>query len=281
MAHPTALFGVPAGTGLGSGVSGSVLRARPDGPVYVVEVQLNDRFIALRWEWDLVPPEPGTLIEIAVRPGTLRFFNDSPAPRVRSAESPAVDAERFAALAPRAVAGAEAPGPRTAQPPPPVFEMDLGSVDDSLSPDDRSAEAEVLTPEGTTPSAKTSAAVAETADELSKPQETATPTSDATPRSKVTSETAPPGASDGISFAGTPRLEPAHRTGARPTESAASMPTEPAAPDATDPMRSRPARPTPPTDDPGEETHTSSFDPSPAAAPPPKADDRHSGMPLD
>ncbi len=116
MAHPTALFGVPGGSGLGSGVSGTLLRARPDGPVYVVEVQLNDRSVALRWEWDLMPPEPGTLIEIAVRPGTLRFFNDIPAPRVRSAESPVVNPERFAALASRPVAGADAPGPRTAPP---------------------------------------------------------------------------------------------------------------------------------------------------------------------
>lgn len=99
MAHPTALFGVPGGSGLGSGVAGTLLRARSDGPVYVVDVQLNDRTVALRWEWDLVPPPPGTAVEIAVRPGTLRFFNDTPAPRVRSAEpSTLLDPERSASL---------------------------------------------------------------------------------------------------------------------------------------------------------------------------------------
>lgn len=124
MAHPTALFGVPGGSGLGSGVSGTLIRARPDGPVYLLEVQLDDRTVALRWEWDLTPPSPGALVEIAVRPGTLRFFNDTPAPRVRNAESPAADVERFATLAPRAVAGTDAPGPRTPPLPAPVNIVD-------------------------------------------------------------------------------------------------------------------------------------------------------------
>lgn len=120
MAHPAALFGVPGGSGLGSGVSGTLVRARPDGPVYLLEVRLDERVIALRWEWDLTPPPPGSLVEIAVRPGTLRFFNDTPAPRVRGAEPPRAEEDRFATLAPRVVAGTDAPGPQAS--PPPVVE---------------------------------------------------------------------------------------------------------------------------------------------------------------
>lgn len=100
MAHPTALFGVPHGSGLGSGVSGTLTRARPDGPAYLLEVQVNSRPITLRWEWDVTPPALGTRIEIAVRPGTLRFFNDTPASRVRVEEVPSAGMERTAPLTP-------------------------------------------------------------------------------------------------------------------------------------------------------------------------------------
>lgn len=120
MAHPTALFGVPGGSGLGSGVSGTLLRARADGPVYVVDVQLNDRTVALRWEWDLVPPAPGAAVEIAVRPGTLRFFNDAPAPRVRGTEASTSVEAQSASLG----GGAEAPAASQTPTPFPVAEPD-------------------------------------------------------------------------------------------------------------------------------------------------------------
>lgn len=83
MAHPASLFGVPGGSGLGNGVNGTVRRARPDGPVWTLELSIGNRVVTVRWEWDLVPPEPGAPIEVAARPGTLRFFNDTPtAPRM-------------------------------------------------------------------------------------------------------------------------------------------------------------------------------------------------------
>jgi ABC-type Fe3+/spermidine/putrescine transport system ATPase subunit len=73
-AHPATLLAVPAGSRLGSGVSGIVLRSRPEGPMSLLEVAVGDRRVEVRWEWDLRPPEDGTRVEIAARPGTLRFF---------------------------------------------------------------------------------------------------------------------------------------------------------------------------------------------------------------
>lgn len=236
MAHPTALFGVPGGSGLGSGVSGTLLRARPDGPAYVVEVQLNDRSVALRWEWDLTPPEPGASVEIAVRPGTLRFFNDSPAPRVRSAESATVAPERFAVLAPRVVAGADAPGPRASQPPPPDEPLDAAPA----------------------PPTPASTSATDEDDEDSSP-----PHLDA--RAPGPAWQRPP-----VEDVGPVRSPDA----------------------AVDPVRVRPNRPTPPPAEPVEpvepvkpmqpvEEQLTSDEPAPAGSPPPKADERHSGMPLD
>jgi thiamine transport system ATP-binding protein len=75
LAHPSTLLGVPAGSNVGSGVAGDILRIRPHGPMHLLDVQLEDRTIEVRWEWDLRPPAIGTRVEIAARPGTLRFFN--------------------------------------------------------------------------------------------------------------------------------------------------------------------------------------------------------------
>ncbi|MBM4415966.1 MAG: ABC transporter ATP-binding protein [Chloroflexi bacterium] len=74
MAHPTTLLAVPARRGLGCGVVGSVLARRPDGPQHVLDVALGARRVEARWEWDLDPPPLGERVELAVRPGTLRYF---------------------------------------------------------------------------------------------------------------------------------------------------------------------------------------------------------------
>ena len=74
LGHPSSLLGVPAGRGFGIGVSGVVRRARPDGPMFVLDVVAGGREIPVRWEWDLTPPREGTRVDIAARPGTLRFF---------------------------------------------------------------------------------------------------------------------------------------------------------------------------------------------------------------
>ena len=74
MAHPTTLLAVPPRRGLGCGVVGSVVGRRPDGPQHVLDVALGARRVEARWEWDLEPPPLGERVEIAVRPGTLRFF---------------------------------------------------------------------------------------------------------------------------------------------------------------------------------------------------------------
>ena len=75
LAHPSSLLAVPAGAGLGCGVEGTVLASRPDGPTQMLDVSLGERRTArVRWEWDLLPPQDGATVELATRPGTLRFF---------------------------------------------------------------------------------------------------------------------------------------------------------------------------------------------------------------
>lgn len=72
--HPSSLLGVPAGRGFGLGISGVVRRTRPEGPMFVLDVLAGGREIPVRWEWDLTPPRVGTRVDVAARPGTLRFF---------------------------------------------------------------------------------------------------------------------------------------------------------------------------------------------------------------
>ena len=67
---------------------GRVRAARPAGPTFTVEVELGDRTIEVRWEWDLDGPEPGEEIDLAARPETLRFF---PAHEVNAATDVTVD----------------------------------------------------------------------------------------------------------------------------------------------------------------------------------------------
>ena len=76
MAHPSSLLGAPLEAGVGCGVSGAVVGGRPDGPASVLEVALTaGRRVAVRWEWDVAPPVDGTVVALAARPGTLRFFH--------------------------------------------------------------------------------------------------------------------------------------------------------------------------------------------------------------
>ena len=75
LAHPSGLLAVPVGAGLGCGVEGTVLASRPDGPTQILDLSLGERRMErVRWEWDLLPPENGATVELATRPGTLRFF---------------------------------------------------------------------------------------------------------------------------------------------------------------------------------------------------------------
>lgn len=76
MAHPASLLAVPAGRGLGCGVSGPVLAALSAGPMHRLEVAIGPRVIEVRWEWDLLPPPAGSVVDLAVRPDTLRFFEE-------------------------------------------------------------------------------------------------------------------------------------------------------------------------------------------------------------
>lgn len=277
MAHPTALFGVPGGSGLGSGVSGTLIRARSDGPVYVVEVQLNDRSVSLRWEWDLIPPPPGAAVEIAVRPGTLRFFNDTPAPRVRGAEvSTLLDPERFASLARHAVAGADAPGP-TSQPVPVPVPEPAGVIEPEEYVPEVEAEAEAIAGPAGLPAEVGRTLVRQEPGDESLDADAPAPVAPAAVEVTAAMPSAPV---DERPILPTPRPE------ARIRDHDASVPVEPLPPPtpATGPVRPRPPRPTPPQmrgEAEVEEIHTSSYGPAPATPPPQKAVERHSGMPLD
>ncbi|MBM3139544.1 MAG: ABC transporter ATP-binding protein [Chloroflexi bacterium] len=76
-AHPETLLGVPTGLRLGCGVTGVVMRSRPSGPMHMLDVAIGRRPVEVRWEWDLQPPAPASTVEIAARPGTLRFFGEA------------------------------------------------------------------------------------------------------------------------------------------------------------------------------------------------------------
>ncbi len=86
LAHPAGLLAVPAGRGLGVGVAGTVVGARPEGPLFTLDVALGERrTVPARWEWDLLPPPPGTSVELATRPETLRFFRHDDGEAMRDA----------------------------------------------------------------------------------------------------------------------------------------------------------------------------------------------------
>jgi hypothetical protein len=53
--------------------------------MFLLDVVTGGREIPVRWEWDLHPPRAGTAVDIAARPGTLRFFES------QEDDRPAVD----------------------------------------------------------------------------------------------------------------------------------------------------------------------------------------------
>ncbi len=72
--HPASVEAVPAGSPRGSGVIATVLAARPDGPALTLDLSLRDgRPVAARWGGG-PPPATGEPVELAIQPGTLRFF---------------------------------------------------------------------------------------------------------------------------------------------------------------------------------------------------------------
>ena len=80
MAHPSAMFAIPADQDLGAGIVGTVERTIPNGPSWNVRLRLDadgTRSVVARWEWDLAPPVIGTRLAVVVVPGTLRFFTSS------------------------------------------------------------------------------------------------------------------------------------------------------------------------------------------------------------
>ena len=72
--HPASVEAVPAGSPRGSGVVVTVVAARPDGPALTLDLSLRDgRPVAARWGVG-PPPATGDAVELAIQPGTLRFF---------------------------------------------------------------------------------------------------------------------------------------------------------------------------------------------------------------
>jgi hypothetical protein len=80
MAHPSAMFAIPAAQDLGAGIVGTVERTIPNCPSWNVRLRLDangTRSLIARWEWDLAPPVIGSRLAVVVVPGTLRFFTSS------------------------------------------------------------------------------------------------------------------------------------------------------------------------------------------------------------
>ncbi len=78
MAHPSSLLAVPEGRGLGCGLRGVVVATRPDGPLQSLQVALGGRHVDARWEWDLEAPLIGSVVDLAARPETLRYYGGRP-----------------------------------------------------------------------------------------------------------------------------------------------------------------------------------------------------------
>ncbi len=72
--HPSSVEALPAGAERGAEVTATVIAARPDGPTLTLDLSLEDgRTIAARWGSG-PPPGTGDLVQLAIQPGTLRFF---------------------------------------------------------------------------------------------------------------------------------------------------------------------------------------------------------------
>ena len=93
LGHPAVMLGVPDGSGLGCGVSGTLERARAIGPTHLLDLRVGERTIEVRWEWDQSPPEADAVIAIAVTPGTLRFLNEPNISRPASTEDDTEDGQ--------------------------------------------------------------------------------------------------------------------------------------------------------------------------------------------
>ncbi len=77
LAHPSSVEALPVGSEQGSDIRGTVVTSRPDGPAHVVVVALGDgRSLDARWR-ATGAPQSGDTVELAVQPGTLRFFATS------------------------------------------------------------------------------------------------------------------------------------------------------------------------------------------------------------
>ena len=78
MAHPSAMAAVPPGDARDSGARGTVVGARPEGPLRVLEVAIGAgnsvRYVDLRWDASGEPPPPGGRVAIAVDGGTQRVY---------------------------------------------------------------------------------------------------------------------------------------------------------------------------------------------------------------
>ena len=83
MAHPSAMAAVPSDPmtvpgSHGTGAHGTVIGARPEGPLRVLEVVVGEgssvRYVELRWNSPGEPPAPGGRVAIAVDGRTLRFY---------------------------------------------------------------------------------------------------------------------------------------------------------------------------------------------------------------
>lgn len=76
MAHPSSLRAVAPGDPEGCGVRGIFSGVQADGPTQVLKVTVGDRLLLARWNLGgLHVPQIGSLVEIAVRPDTLRFYS--------------------------------------------------------------------------------------------------------------------------------------------------------------------------------------------------------------
>ncbi len=72
--HPSSVQALAVGSEQGCGVIVTVIAARPDGPALTLDLSLGDgRSIAARWAGGAVPAA-GDPVELAIQPGTLRFF---------------------------------------------------------------------------------------------------------------------------------------------------------------------------------------------------------------
>jgi ABC-type Fe3+/spermidine/putrescine transport system ATPase subunit len=77
--HQSSVEALPAGSERGSGITATVTATRPNGPTLTLDLALKDgRPIAARWGGGPAPT-PGEQVDLAIQPGTLRFFESGAA----------------------------------------------------------------------------------------------------------------------------------------------------------------------------------------------------------